>query len=164
MKLYLFRHGTATGESEPTLDDADPGLTEKSRARLSRAVSGLREMNVDPEVILTSPARRAKETTEILARGLGVVSVEEFVDLDSDGKFEPLVQSFRHYLGLRSVALVGHERSLSQLASFFLTASPTGCRLALKKGSIAFLRGELSEDPPNCTLQWLLPLKVLRRL
>ncbi len=164
MRLYLFRHCGAAGDDEQESSDADHPLDEKSRARLLRAVEGLREMNVDPELILASPMRSAKESAEILARGLGSITVQELASLGPDTEFESLLKSLQPYLGLRSVALVGHKQGLTQLASYFLAGSPTASRISLKKGSLAHLRGEFSELSTDCTLQWLLPLKVLRRL
>jgi len=164
MRLYLFRHCDAAPEGVQDSGDSELPLDGKNRSRLIRAVAGLREMNVDPELILTSPVRSARESAEIVAQGLGSITVEVLATLGPDAEFESLRKSLEPYLGLRSVALVGHKPGLTQLASYFLAGAPTASRISLKKGSVAHLRGEFSELSTDCTLQWLLTLKVLRRL
>ena len=70
MELYLVRHAIA--EDRADAGDDERALTEAGRAKMIRATQGLRKLKVRPDLILTSPLRRARETAEILAQGLTV--------------------------------------------------------------------------------------------
>jgi phosphohistidine phosphatase SixA len=63
-----------------------------------------------------------------------------------------------------SVMLVGHEPSISELASFLLTGSPDGAYLPFKKGAVAAI--EVGSLPPRSPgkLLWFLAPKQLRAL
>jgi len=64
-------------------------------------------------------------------------------------------RALRPYGRHEAVAIVGHEPSLSRLASLLLTGSPEGVTLALKKGGLVTL--ELGSVAPRAgTLRWLL--------
>jgi len=59
MDLYLVRHAIA--EDQADTGDDDRALTEAGRAKMIRVTQGLRKLKVRPDLILTSPLRRARE-------------------------------------------------------------------------------------------------------
>ena len=62
-----------------------------------------------------------------------------------------------------TLALVGHEPYLSELASWLLTADLQRCRFVFKKGGVMCL--DLAEPQAACaSLCWLLTPRQLRRL
>lgn len=71
MRLYLFRHGIASEPDDPNYpkDDERP-LTSRGARRTLKAARGLAMIDVDPDLILTSPLVRARQTAEIVARVL----------------------------------------------------------------------------------------------
>ncbi len=71
MRLYLMRHGIAAEPDDPryTKDDERP-LTPRGMRRTLRAVRGLVLLDIEPDLILTSPLLRARQTAEIVARAL----------------------------------------------------------------------------------------------
>jgi phosphohistidine phosphatase len=88
---------------------------------------------VKPEICLTSPRVRARETAELACEALGVEVASE--DRLSDGDFDPLELA----AGLDEVLLVGHEPDFSTAV-----ARLTGARVDLKKGGLAGVEdGEL---------------------
>jgi len=181
MKLYLVRHAIAEERSEPAsagrasaaktkskastaTNDADRALTAQGKAKMARAAQGLRKAKVRPDLILTSPLRRARETAEIVANELGGTKIENFDELAPGVEPSAVVEALRRYHNLRAVALVGHLPDLGYLASFLLAGSTNLCELSFKKGSVACLEGDLSGDATSCSLLWLMPPKLLRSL
>ena len=162
IKLYLIRHAAAEASSQ--VADAERPLTEKGRARMVRTVAGLRKLNIQPEMVLTSPLKRAAETAAIVAAGLGNIRVETLAELAPGIELNTLVAALRTYLALNELALVGHQPTLGQLASFLLAGAPNACDVALGKGGVALLSGDIAEPTARFTLDWLLPPKMLRRL
>ncbi len=164
MKLYLVRHATAE-DSNPGLDDKDRALTEEGRTKMARAAGGLRKLKVRPALILTSPLRRAHETAEILASGLTGVSVEVMPELAPGSDSSAIVHALRPYARHKGdLALVGHQPGLGNLASFLMTGSDKRCEFDFKKGGVACLEAEFSDNAVRCTLEWFTTPKLLRRV
>jgi phosphohistidine phosphatase len=163
MNLYLIRHAAADSPSEGVAD-ADRPLTDKARERMVRVVSGLRKLGVQPELILASPLKRAADTAAIVAEGLGKVPIETLRELSPGSDLSALIAKLRPHLGLRELALVGHQPDLVHLAAFLLSGLADTCEVTIRKGGVAFLTGDLSDPAARFTLDWLLPPKVLRRL
>ncbi len=179
MKLYLVRHAIAEERSpsadisrastiktktKPATPDAERALTPQGKAKMMRAAQGLRKIKVRPDTILTSPLRRARETAEILAEALGGIEIEVLDELAPGTELFSVVAALRRYHSLKALALVGHQPDLGYLASFLLAGTPSACELNLKKGAVACLEGELSDNATACSLLWLLPPKLLRTL
>lgn len=161
MRLYLLRHALA--EDHNAAGDAERTLTPKGRLRMAQGAKGLRDLKVNPEIILTSPMRRALETATILAEELGGIRVEELRELGA-GPYGPpdILAALRPYSNLKEIALVGHQPGLGELASFLLTGSTSDCQIELKKGAAVCLEQAAGQE--RYMLIWSLPPKVLRSL
>jgi broad specificity phosphatase PhoE len=80
LKIYMMRHGEALDDVENCYGGiADFPLTDKGREQAMRAAAALPVE--PPEVIYSSPLKRAKETAEIVAAQLGVKPVVVLRDL-----------------------------------------------------------------------------------
>src|SRR5690242_1065300 len=117
MKLYILRHGEAAEHGDPRFKENERPLTPKGIQRTKQLAHTLREMEISFDLILSSPLVRAKQTADIVARGLG-----EKVDLTDTlspsgnmGKLVELINAIRP--PPKSVLLVGHEPYLSVLIS-----------------------------------------------
>src|SRR5262245_5755715 len=78
MRIYVIRHGLAGQADESRFpDDDERPLTSKGRKAFREAARGLLSLEATPARIRSSPALRALQTAEILARvaGLGPKSV-----------------------------------------------------------------------------------------
>lgn len=166
MKLYLMRHGLAAnlGAGGVTRDSQRP-LTPKGQRRVEEIAQALQRLELDFDVIVTSPLLRARQTAEIVADTLGLrqhlhVSAHLAVPPDSP----KLVQQIN---GLRprpgSVLLVGHEPHLSEFAGWLIAGEP-GPAITFKKGGLARLDVRILEAGRCASLVWLLPPRLLRRL
>jgi len=70
MKIYLIRHGETTGDIEDRYGgDYDDHLTELGRKEAEDLTQKVKDFGI--EKIFCSPRIRAKETAEILRKGLG---------------------------------------------------------------------------------------------
>src|SRR5689334_3300156 len=68
--LYVVRHAIAAERGDKWPDDAKRPLTPEGAARMRDAVRGLDVLDVEIDIVCTSPLVRAAETAEILVRGL----------------------------------------------------------------------------------------------
>jgi len=162
MELYLVRHAIA--EDHADAGDDERALTEAGTAKMIRATQGLRKLKVRPDLILTSPLRRARETAEILAQGLDRAKVEVMAELSPAAEVKTVTQGLRSHARLKALMLVGHQPGLSELASLLLTGLERRLYVDFKKGGVACIEAELGEDTPRCVLRWLLTPKLLRSL
>src|SRR5881275_758293 len=97
--IWFLRHGDA----ENTEPDFDRRLTDKGRRQSETAGQALAALGVKPEVCLTSPKVRARETAELACEPLGVEVAED--QRLQGGSFDALELG----AGLDQVLLVGHE-------------------------------------------------------
>ena len=68
MRLLIIRHAAAVERGTPGLGDDDRPLTPKGKSRFRAAAKGLARIVARPDVLLTSPLPRARQTAEIAAR------------------------------------------------------------------------------------------------
>jgi len=165
MNLYIVRHAIAVDRGTPGYeDDSQRPLTETGRKKMKKITKGLERLGFQPDVILTSPYVRARDTAKILAERYGMTDKIYFSEnLIPPGNFESLVFEIHEKYDLANVALVGHEPMLSSLISW-LTSGDTDARLTLKKGGVAYLSsGSLYQDG-RATLEWLLTPSLMIKL
>jgi len=155
MTLLLIRHATAEAHGLSG-GDFSRALITKGINQAHRVGSFLRENNLLPELLLTSPVSRAKETAKILAEeGSPNPIVETW--LSCGMRPEIALSELTAYRDLESVAIVGHEPDFSTLVEHVLGANL--CTIRVKKTSII----SLEIDPPKQSglLNFSIPCKYL---
>src|SRR6516164_9711785 len=116
MEIYLLRHGLAVERGTSGYNnDADRPLTDEGERKLQDIARAMRKMELDFDLILSSPYTRARQTAEIVAHGLKARKELEFSDsLTPDGSARELIESLNRLRPKpESVLLVGHEPHLS---------------------------------------------------
>lgn len=159
LRVCLVRHGVAEERGARWPDDGLRPLTAKGIQQWQAAAKGLLSV-FEPELILTSPLVRAKQTADILGRAANKTRVVEAASLASDDVSEVIEDARR--TGLRAVAAVGHEPWLSETLAW--AVAPGGAVVDFKKGAAALIRFELAVGEGAGTLEWFLPPGLLRRL
>ena len=121
--LYLVRHAIAEPRGSAWPDDTKRPLTHRGMARMREAARGLDAMGVEISLVLTSPLIRARQTAEILAQGLTSTPTVELTNGLLPGSLRPAWwRRSPATAGSRSVALVGHEPGLGELAAWLIGA------------------------------------------
>ena len=116
MKLYLLRHGDAGQNGDPNYPvDADRPLTPKGIKRTKCLAHALLGMEITFDMILTSPLVRARQTAELMERGMRLHGqLAHTAHLSPSGDMEKLVTQLNAIRpALKSVLLVGHDPYLS---------------------------------------------------
>ena len=144
-------------------DDRQRPLTPEGQKRFSRAARGLRTLVPSVEMVLSSPWVRAWQTAELLASEAGWPAPVACEALGSGRGPADILQALQPFATFTTVALVGHEPTLHELAAYLLTAD-TDAQIEMRKGSVAHLEVGESLRPGAGRLHWLLPPKVLRAL
>ena len=151
MELLLLRHGVAEGFSDG--GDFARELTAKGRERSRGMAQVARDMDRLPDLVLTSPRVRARQTAEVFCEAAGIDGpvVESWIDCGMHAETAMRELVAYHHLG--RVMLVGHEPDFSILVEALL-GTPAG-RVEFKKGALACLEVR----PPAVTgvLRWMIP-------
>lgn len=122
--LFLVRHAKSDW-SDPGQKDFDRDLNTRGRLDAPRMGRKLYEMNVQPELLISSPAKRARLTAEFISEQLQY-------DLDKiEWKDEVYEASVRSLLALindipdtfNKVMIVGHNPAFTYIAEY-LTKQP----------------------------------------
>lgn len=161
MQVLIVRHAIALPRGAPDVADAERPLTPRGRRRFASAARGLARLVPRPDVLLSSPWLRARQTAEVLAEACGgpAVTTEATLAGQPPGKVEAALLAHRRRA---LVALVGHEPYLSALLAWAL-GSGEAAGLEFRKGGAALLEapgGRLR----GARLVWFLPPRLLRRL
>jgi phosphohistidine phosphatase len=119
MLVFLVRHAHAE-KGEP---DAGRALSQRGRGEAGALAKQLAEHDSRPELVLTSPLVRARQTAEALADAIGVeLRVDERL---SPGATATLLREALESVDGGPIAVVGHQPDLSEMA-FELTGEDPG--------------------------------------
>ena len=141
-RLYLLRHGKSSW-ADPGLDDRDRPLKKRGRRQAPEMGERLKRGGIVPDLIITSPAKRARQTAELVARALGY-SQRSIVEREAvySGGVEGLMHLVRKTaVEVDLLVLVGHNPALEELATKLLatpldhlpTCGAVGIRLAVDR-------------------------------
>jgi len=164
MKLYLVRHAIAENRSPDHEDDNLRPLTEKGKEKMERIAGGLRKLGVEPDLIVSSPYVRASQTASILAKTLKYK--EEFIYSDflvPMGEPDDMIGEINEKYSVDELMLVGHEPSMSMLASVLLAGNPN-ISINFKKGGVCCLSVDDLHYDRKATLEWLVTPKISTKL
>ena len=164
MRLYLVRHAIAEDRSPDYEDDSLRTLTEKGNEKMGRIANGLRKLGVAPELIVSSPYVRASQTASILAKVLKYK--EELIYSDSlvpMGEPDDMIGEINEKYSVDELMLVGHEPSMSMLASVLLAGDPA-ISINFKKGGVCCLSVDDLHYDRKAVLEWLITPKISTKL
>ena len=133
MDIILIRHGLAQDRGGP-LPDRDRELVPRGIRKTKEAVDVLRRRlkKGRPVILLSSPAARALQTAEVVARELGRKGIDGVHECIYTGDTDALLQVLEAQPQDSSVLVVGHEPDLSRWAHLF-----SGADLRLRKSGMA---------------------------
>lgn len=121
-QLILFRHGKSDW-NEASLADIDRPLKPRGIRDALKMGEMLRERNIIPDLVLSSPANRAIHSSILLCRGLqanaSLIQLKQNLYLASPNKILSLVYALDEHL--QTVVLVGHNPGMSQLTAELAT-------------------------------------------
>lgn len=148
------------------MPEDDRPLTEEGIRKMHRAAAGLQSLRYIPEVILSSPLPRARQTAEILLDAFGHkrTRIILFPALAPSGSRNDVFLAIASYeKKLRSLMLVGHQPSLGEIAGEIVWGSPEHF-LDLKKGGACAIELERAGIPPAGSLIAVLTPSILRHM
>lgn len=165
MKLLIIRHATAEEREDfarTGKDDRLRPLTDEGRKKMKQAARGLKTLVPEIDLLATSPLTRAAQTGAIVDSvygGLREVEIEELAPEASPVEF----LSWLRRQTSETMAVVGHEPSISLIVSWLLTGSEKRL-FAFRKGGACLLEFPGEVGGGTATLVWALTPALLRFL
>jgi phosphohistidine phosphatase len=161
MNLYVLRHASAgTSRANPLIDVKRP-LDKEGKQQCLLIASYLNAINLQLDVIVSSPLKRALQTASYVGNEIGfdgkIMISEALAPAAGLPAFQKLIGDLARY---ENALVVGHNPNLQQFLGA-LVAMPRPASIRLRKGGIA--RVDMTRRPP--TLNWLLdprPLKAFQ--
>jgi phosphohistidine phosphatase len=162
-EVYLIRHGLAAERSDDYPDDSKRPLTSQGITKLRQEAQALDDLGVSFDLILTSPLVRTRQTADTFAETMKSKPTVTPIDaLAPAGTPAAVIQELgKHARNKRSLALVGHEPDIGELAARLIAARNP---LPFKKGAICRIDFDVLPPKGSGHLIWFLPPKVLRKL
>jgi phosphohistidine phosphatase len=147
--LYFCRHGRA----EPAgSDDEARRLTAEGSAALRSAAGLWQRLNLRPDVVLSSPLARARQTAELVCEALDGAEVIVDERLRPGAAWADFAQAMSAHPDARRVLFVGHEPDLSSAVGLLTGASS----VRLRAGGVACLEFPGVPEPGAGEIAWLL--------
>ena len=120
-KLVIIRHGEFL-HRDPRVLDIDCPLTREGRKNISEVVSTLSGQGICPDLVLTSPARRAQETAEIFVKKMALspdeLSVNDSIYEAEQSQLLRLIHALDN--SIETVVLIGHNPGVSALLRYLV--------------------------------------------
>lgn len=166
MELFLLRHAIAVVRGRSSYaHDSDRPLSPRGAKKMRRIAEGMQALDLEFDVILTSPFLRARQTADIVTEVFGIekqLTLEK--SLAPGGNHRELVgKLIKNHRSAKSVLLVGHEPAMSELVSVLISGDP-GLSIILKKGGLCKLTVKRLHYGRCATLDWLLTPRHLARI
>lgn len=136
MELFVIRHGKAENHGHPG-GDAARALVAKGHEQARRVGELLRNLGTPPDIVLTSPLVRARETADgvCVAAGIPGPVMQGWLACGMDP--EQAIRELAAFSDFGRVGIVGHEPDLSGFIEWLLGCS--GSSIEVKKGCLTCL-------------------------
>ena len=158
MNLYLMRHANAGVPRESPKLDAKRGLIAEGKEQCMLMGRLLGTLRVQPDVIVSSPLKRALQTAQFVGNELGYENkVEISPALDLTATYADFQKLINKYADRADVMFVGHNPNLFQFLGRLITGNG-GAGVRMRKGSV--VRIDMDKHPP--LLQWLIDPRMAR--
>lgn len=160
MNLYLMRHANAGARKENPVLDAKRSLIKEGKEQCILMARVLNALDVQVDVVLSSPLKRAMQTAQFVATELGFESkIEVCPGLGPEADYASFVKMLDKYGDREGVLAVGHNPNLFKFLGRIITGNG-GAGVRMRKGSIA--RIAMDKHPP--LLQWLIDPRTARSI
>ncbi|MEO6848489.1 MAG: phosphohistidine phosphatase SixA [Chthoniobacterales bacterium] len=156
MMVFFLRHADA--ESNAT-SDFTRKLTAKGLEQAEKVGKFCARNGLVPDIILTSPVIRAKETASIVAKKLGDVNLLEENRLACGMRPDACLDLLKEYKKFEAVMLVGHEPDFSATISDFIGLIGAG-QISVRKASLTAIE-MTGSSAGSGVLQFFIPSRLM---
>jgi phosphohistidine phosphatase len=158
--LFLMRHAKSSWD-DPALADFDRPLNERGQKAAPLMGRLLRERKVKPDLVLSSPAERAKQTAALVMEAAGIkkkVTYERRIYDASLGQLLDVITGIDDKCSV--VLIIGHNPGLEKLLEYLTGESERMPTAALARIALNIDKWSTTGDLSG-TLEWIMRPKEL---
>jgi len=161
MILYFLRHASAGEPVSNPKKDEKRALDETGVEQCGYVGRALAALDVQVDVIVSSPLKRAAQTASLVGNEMGHEGKLLFEDaLRPTASFADFSKMLDKFARHDAIMVVGHNPSLSEFLGRAISQRGGEAAIDLKKGAVA--RAEMNRNAASLT--WCLTPKILRTL
>jgi phosphohistidine phosphatase len=160
--LFLLRHAKSSWD-DPGVEDFDRPLNERGRKAAPLMGEVIRKKKVEPDLILCSPAKRARQTARLVLEAAKLDVPVSFENAIYEASSEELIEVLSAQNSARSILLIGHNPGLEDLVGELtgrLERFPTAALASIELG-IGTWQGITRGAGQLC---WIIRPKEIRKL
>ena len=161
MIIYFVRHASAGQHvSNPKKDERRP-LDATGIEQCGFVGRALAALNAQPDVIISSPLKRATQTASLIGNELGFEGKLQLEPaLRPEAPFADFRRMLDKYSRYEALMVVGHNPSITDFLARMIAKSGCEARVDFKKGAVA--RAET--DRRAATLNWFFTPRMAREI
>jgi len=160
MQLLLLRHGQAAEPVPGDAGDFSRPLVEKGIEQARNAARVLASADFLPEIVLSSPVLRARQTAEEFTKAAGMPGPILQSWLSCGMSPGAALSELAGFPDFTRIMIVGHEPDFSHFVQQAIGSA--GGTVVIRKGSLTCL--EINPPSPRATLLFLFPFKLGKHL
>ncbi len=173
MKTILLLRHSKSDWSDPGLADFDRPLAKRGLKDAPRMGEILSLFQGVPDKILSSPARRAKQTAKIVAKACGYQQPIQWEDSFYGGSSVDLIMALKHLPDtVERPLLIGHNPSLEEAVTDLLSPHAEGWYqewfIRIPTAGLVCLEADIMNwnglGPGYATLRWFLIPKLVKAI
>jgi phosphohistidine phosphatase len=173
MKTILLLRHAKSDWSDPTLADFDRPLAKRGLKDAPRMGEVLAHFDCVPDKILASPAKRAKQTTELVAEACGYRKPVQWVDDFYGGSSDDLITALQRLpLTVERPMLVGHNPTMEETVAELLSVNEGGwgndLSIRIPTAGLVCLEADPFDwtdlEPGEAVLRWFLIPKLVKAI
>jgi phosphohistidine phosphatase len=177
MKTILFLRHAKSDWSNPELSDFHRPLTKRGMKDAPRMGKVIRSYNCVPDIIISSPAIRARITAELAAEACGYQNQVEFRDALYYGTEKDIVEILKKLPdSIGSPMIVSHNPALEQAVACFLSFDRTCAEhitdasavICFPTAAVICFHADVSRwtalSPQKCTLYWMVIPRLIKAI
>jgi len=161
MIIYFVRHASA-GEhlSNPKKDEKRP-LDAEGIEQCGFVGRDLAALNVQPDVIISNPLKRATQTASLIGNEIGYeAKLQLEAAMKPEGSFTDFRRMLEKYSKHEAIMLVGHNPSITDFLAKIIAKSGCEALIDFKKGAVA----RVETERRAATLNWFFSPKLAREI
>ena len=161
MIIYFLRHASAGERMSNAKKDEKRPLDKAGIEQCGYVGRALTALDVQVDVILSSPLKRAAQTASLVGNEMGYEGKLQLTDaLQPEASFADFRKLLDKYAKYESIMVVGHNPNLSEFLGRAISENGCEAMVDLKKGAVA----RVEMDRNSGVLQWCLTPKTVRQL
>jgi phosphohistidine phosphatase len=161
MIIYFVRHASAGQHLANPGKDEKRALDKDGIEQCGSVGRALAALDVQPDVIISSPLKRATQTASLVGNELGY---EQKLQLEPAMRPEAAFTDFRRMLDKynrhESVMVVGHNPSITDFLAKIIAKSGCEAQIDFKKGAVA----RVETGRRSATLDWFFTPRLAREI